>query len=106
MSVNEIFDELCKNNDFLSYIDHAIHKFIINKNIIDINHIIYIITVAYNNYTITKICSIDFPLLIKTIFLFIVNKHQLINPSEIPFIESKVNSAIKLLMIRPSIKKK
>jgi hypothetical protein len=101
MGVNEIFDELCKNDDFLSSIDNKINE----KYNIDINEIIFIITFAYNKYSYTKIYYMDFPLLLKTLFLFVIKKYNLIKPEELPFIENKVNSAIKLVMIHPIITK-
>ena len=105
MSVQEVFDTLCNDNKFLTSLETAIKNIIKNNEDgnIDIVDIIFVITSCYNEFTTMKIIYSDLPQLLEKLFFFIIDKYKLLSPNELQYIETKLKSAIKLVMLQPNI---
>jgi hypothetical protein len=106
-TAQEIFETLCNNNQFLTSIEVAIKNIIKNtqEDDIDITDIIFVITSSYNDFPSIKITDTDLPQLLEKLFIFVVQKYNLMSPNQLQFIETKLVSTIKLVMLQPNIHK-
>ena len=105
--VLNVYSSLTTNANFLKNLDEFIKN--IQKDgkldITDIPELIYLIIDFYNSLNKSKLSNVKLPILIQSVFNFIINKYKLLNESDVAMIENIITSSIKLVMMIPSIKK-
>lgn len=105
IDIKDVFELLSNNSEFVKKIEGAVHEITKDGKVdsSDIPEFIFIITESYNAYTSIKISQSDLPIFIKMIVNEIIKRKNLIPADKKQEFDKLVDSALKLVMMRPRV---
>lgn len=105
--VKDVYDVLCNDQVFLTRLETSIRNIMKDGKIdqLDIPEFIFIITDAYNQMTQFELTYDELPILIKLLYNFMIQRFNLIPEDKRADFERLVDSALRLVMMQPKIKK-
>lgn len=107
ISVEEVFKILSIDVNFITHITTSINNIMKDGKVDhhDIPEIILLLFNAYNDICHFHLSYEDLPILIKQLYCFIINKHNLLTDDKKDIFEKLVDTSIKLVMTQPKVKK-
>jgi len=106
-SVEEVFKILSIDVKFITHITTSINNIMKDGKVDhhDIPEIILLLINAYNDICHFHLSFEDLPILIKQLYCFIINKHNLLTDDKKDVFDKLVDTSIKLVMTQPKVKK-
>jgi hypothetical protein len=107
-NMSNISKILVNDDLFLKKIDDHVQNIMKDDKIDmkDIPEIMMLVTECYNNLNNIKVTYEELPSLFEEIIDFILDKYNLVNQDNEEELKSMIGVAIKLIMLKPTIKKK
>ena len=104
--VLNVYMDLTTNADFLKNLDQVVKNIQNNGKIEvgDVPNFVYLIMDSYNSLSKSKLTTIKLPMLVQSVFNFIITKYSLLSHVNLHMIENIIVASIKLVMMVPIVK--